>query len=223
MDKNKKILCIPNPWQFINTKKFYVLINCQGLGYEVQILESLKKDLDKNIITLWIHQIKREDSDFFFGFKDKEKRDFFRVLLQVKGIGPQISMSLLNKYDLKEIFNSIRNEDKELFNSIPGIGQKMTERLFLELKNKITATSVIYKDPAEKQKYSSLKKEFKNLIDDVDLALKSLSYSLKERKKAINLILTKVDQSNLPIQKLLNSFTFEVLLKDSLDFLEKSK
>ena len=208
---------------WIKTKKIYVLINCQGLGYEVQVLESLEGDLDKDTISLWIHQIKREDSDFFFGFKDKEKRDFFRDLLQVKGIGPQISMSLLNKYDLNQIFDSIRNEDKELFNSIPGIGQKMTERLFLELKNKTTFTTEIIKDSTKEKHNTELKKEIKSLIDDLDLALKSLNYSLKERKKAINLILTKVDQTKIPTQKVVDSFTFEVLLKDSLDFLDKSK
>ena len=208
---------------WIKTKKFYVLINCQGLGYEIQILESLKKDIDKNIITLWIHQIKREDSDFLFGFKDKEKRDFFRDLLQVKGIGPQIGMSLLNKYDLNQIFNSVKHKDKSLFNSIPGIGQKMTERLFLELKNKIICTSEIIKDFTEKPYKPVLTQEIKILIDDIDLALKSLSYSQKERKKAINLILTKVEQPNLSEQKILNSFTFEILLKESLDFLENSK
>ena len=208
---------------WIKTKKFYVLINCQGLGYEVQILESLKKDLEKNIITLWIHQIKREDYDFFFGFKDKSKRDFFRDLLQVKGIGPQIGMSLLNKYDLNQIFTSIRNKDKELLNSIPGIGQKMTERLLLELKNKIEVNSEINKDFTEKPNNPQLKKEIKNIIDDLDLALKSLNYSLNERKKAINLIFTKLDQPNISTQKLLNSFTFEVLLKESLDFLERNK
>jgi len=209
--------------KWIKAKKSYVLINCQGLGYEVQILESSTKDFDKNIITLWIHQIKREDSDFFFGFKDKEKRDFFRDLLQVKGIGPQIGMSLLNKYDLNQIFKSIVNKDKDLFNSIPGIGPKMTERLFLELKNKNTVISEIIKDSSEKTNNPELKKEFKNLIDDIDLALKSLSYNLKERKKARNLILTKVNQPNLPIQTVLNSLTFEILLKDSLDFLEQNK
>ena len=209
--------------KWIKAKKSYVLINCQGLGYEVQILESSTKDFDKNIITLWIHQIKREDSDFFFGFKDKEKRDFFRDLLQVKGIGPQIGMSLLNKYDLNQIFKSIVNKDKDLFNSIPGIGPKMTERLFLELKNKNTVISEIFKDSSEKTNNPELKKEFKNLIDDIDLALKSLSYNLKERKKARNLILTKVNQPNLPIQTVLNTLTFENLLKDSLDFLEQNK
>ena len=99
----------------------------------------------------------------------------------------------------------------------------MTERLFLELKNKITFTSEIIKDSTQKTHNVELKKDIKNLIDDLDLALKSLSYSLKERKKVINFILTKVDQPNIPTQKVLNSFTFEVLLKESLDFLEKNK
>jgi len=203
------------------SKKFYVLINCQGLGYEVQILEPLKEDFDKNIVTFWLHQIKKEDSDLFFGFRDKEKRDFFRDLLQVKGIGPQIGMALLNKYELNQIFNSVINKDKSLFNSVPGIGQKMTERLFLELKNKIKVTAKMEED-FNKQINHEIRKEIKNLIDDLDLALKSLSYSSKERKKTLDFILNKIDKANLSKQKLLSSFSFEILLKESLDFLEKS-
>ena len=204
------------------SKKFYVLINCQGLGYEVQILEPLKEDFDKNIVTFWLHQIKKEESDLFFGFRDKEKRDFFRDLLQVKGIGPQIGMALLNKYELNQIFNSVINKDNSLFNSVPGIGQKMTERLFLELKNKIKVTAKMEED-FNKQINHEIRKEIKNLIDDLDLALKSLSYSSKERKKTLDFILNKIDKANLSKQKLLSSFSFEILLKESLDFLERSQ
>ena len=204
------------------SKKFYVLINCQGLGYEVQILEPLKEDFDKNIVTFWLHQIKKEDSDLFFGFRDKEKRDFFRELLQVKGIGPQIGMALLNKYELNQIFNSVINKDNSLFNSVPGIGQKMTERLFLELKNKIKVTEQMEED-FNIQINHEIREEIKHLIDDLDLALKSLSYSSKERKKTLDYILNKIDKSNLSKQKLLSSFSFEILLKESLDFLERSQ
>ena len=204
------------------SKKFYVLINCQGLGYEVQILEPLKKDFDKNIVTFWLHQIKKEDSDLFFGFRDKEKRDFFRDLLQVKGIGPQIGMALLNKYELNQIFNSVINKDNSIFNSVPGIGQKMTERLFLELKNKIKVTEQMEED-FNIQINHEIREEIKHLIDDLDLALKSLSYSSKERKKTLDYILNKIDKSNLSKQKLLSSFSFEILLKESLDFLERSQ
>ena len=208
---------------WIQTKKSYVLINCQGLGYEIQILETFKRDLDKKTTTLWIHQIKREDSDYFFGFKDKDKRDFFRDLLKVKGIGPQIGMSLLNKYDLNQIFNSVINKDKELFNSVPGIGQKMTERLFLELQNKITVTSGITKDFTENPNKTDLERKIRNITDDLDLALKSLSYTLKDRKKALNLIQTKLNEPYFYTKDGFNDITFEILLKESLDFLENSK
>jgi len=208
---------------WIQSKKSYVLINCQGLGYEIQILEAIKKDLDKKINSLWIHQIKREDSDLLFGFQDRAKRDFFRDLLQIKGIGPQIGMTLLNKYDLTEIFNSVKNKDKTLFNSVPGIGQKMTERLLLELKIKIKDTSKIIEESTKIINCPHLKEEIKYLIDDLDLALKSLSYSSKDRIKAQNLILNKLEEQNVSTQQFLNSYSFENLLKESLDFLEKSE
>ena len=56
-------------WQ--TSQKFFILINCQGLGYEVQILESFFLKLKTNQIsnkniTLWIKHIKKEDSDLLF-------------------------------------------------------------------------------------------------------------------------------------------------------------
>ena len=57
-------------WQTNN--KFFALINCNGLGYEVQIIESIflnlktKKISNKNI-TFWIKHIKKEDTDLLFG------------------------------------------------------------------------------------------------------------------------------------------------------------
>ena len=61
-------------WQ--TNQKFFVLINCQGLGYEIQILESFFLKLKTNHITnknitLWIKHIKKEDSDLLFGFTSK--------------------------------------------------------------------------------------------------------------------------------------------------------
>ena len=58
-------------WQINN--KFLILINCQGLGYEIQTLESNFNNLNSNKtlnkeITLWLKHIKKEDSDMLFGF-----------------------------------------------------------------------------------------------------------------------------------------------------------
>ena len=65
-------------WQANN--KFYILINCQGLGYEIQTLESVTLNINKiteKEIILWLKHIKKEDSDMLFGFNSKEQRDFF--------------------------------------------------------------------------------------------------------------------------------------------------
>ena len=84
-------------WQ--TNQKFFILINCQGLGYEVQILESFFLKLKTNQIsnkniTLWIKHIKKEDSDLLFGFISKEQKNFFIEILNIRGVGSQISMEI---------------------------------------------------------------------------------------------------------------------------------
>ena len=126
-------------WQI--NQKFFVLINCQGLGYEIQILESFFLKLkthqisNKNI-TLWIKHIKKEDSDLLFGFTSKQQKNFFIEILGIRGVGSQISMGILNKFSINELINAIKTQNKKIICSVPGIGQKMSDRLILELKSK---------------------------------------------------------------------------------------
>ena len=76
-------------WQ--TNQKFFVLINCQGLGYEIQILESFflklrtNKEYNSNI-TLWIKHIKKEDRDLLFGFTSRDEKNFFIEILNIRGI-----------------------------------------------------------------------------------------------------------------------------------------
>ena len=85
-------------WQ--TNQKFFVLINCQGLGYEIQILESFFLKLKTNQIsnqhiTLWIKHIKKEDSDLLFGFTSKDQKNFFIEILSIRGVGSQIGIGIL--------------------------------------------------------------------------------------------------------------------------------
>ena len=126
-------------WQ--TNKGYFVLINCQGLGYEIQILEffffKLKTNqISNQKITLWIKHIKKEDSDLLFGFTSKEQKNFFIEILSIRGVGYQIGMGLLNKLSVSEVINAINTQNKKLICSVPGIGQKMSDRLILELKSK---------------------------------------------------------------------------------------
>ena len=73
-------------WQ--TNQKFFILLSCQGLGYEIQILESFFLILKTNHIsnkniTLWVKHIKKEDSDLLFGFTSKDQKNFFIEILSL--------------------------------------------------------------------------------------------------------------------------------------------
>ncbi len=199
---------------WLNNQKSYVLINCHGLGYEIQTTSYIKEKPAKEII-LWLHYIKRDDSDSFYGFLKKDERDFFRNLLNVKGIGPQIGMSILSKFSLIEVTNALQNDDRKLINSVSGVGQKMTERIFLELRSKINPKKVQIKDKGSDIPNENYKSNI--LLDDISIALKSLDYPKREIQHTIDLILKELKNKN----KLISDMEFEDLFKKSLKILEK--
>ena len=209
-------------WQA--NSKFFIIINCRGLGYEIQTLESVivdinnKKISEKEVI-LWLKHIKKEDSDTFFGFSSREQRDFFIQILNIKGIGSQIGMSLLNKYSLNQIIYAITNNDQKLISSVQGIGQKMTERIVLELKGKFIAQQ-IEKENLKNNNFLLENKELNSIFEDMELTLQSLNYPKKEIKNLFPKLINDIENNKNPtLEK--NSISFENLLKIAMNYLDK--
>ena len=207
-------------WQANN--KFYILVNCQGLGYEIQTLESVILDINKitkKEIILWLKHIKKEDSDMLFGFKYKEQRDFFIQILNIKGIGSQIGMSLLNKFSLNQLITAISNNDKKSISSVQGIGQKMTERIILELKSKVI-NKEIEKENLNINNFLEENKDLDSIFKDIDLTLQSLNYPKKEIKNLFPKLINNIkNNKNSSLEK--KSISFENLLKEAMNYLDK--
>jgi len=198
-------------WQ--TNQKFFVLINCQGLGYEVQILESFFLKLKTNQIsnkkiTLWLKHIKKEDSDLLFGFTSKEQKNFFIEILSIRGVGSQIGMGILNKFSIGEVINAIKTQNKKLICSVPGIGQKMSDRLILEFKNKFKS-EILFAEEKSKDELVIKDYEINKMMEDLQLTLQSLNYKNKEIKTILPIILKEIDL----LDKKENNLSFESLLK----------
>jgi len=200
--------------------KFYILVNCQGLGYEIQTLESVIFDINSNKISekeiiLWLKHIKKEDSDMLFGFNSKEQRDFFIQILNIKGIGSQIGMSLLNKFSLNQLITAISNNDKKSISTVQGIGQKMTERIILELKSKVI-NKEIEKENLNRNNFLEENKDLDSIFKDIDLTLQSLNYPKKEIKNLFPKLINNIKNSSLEKK----SISFENLLKEAMNYLD---
>ncbi len=206
-------------WQ--TNQKFFVLINCQGLGYEIQILKSFFLKLKTNQIsnknlTLWIKHIKKEDSDLLFGFSSKDQKDFFIEILNVRGVGSQIGMAILNKFSINEVIKAIKTQNKKLICSIPGVGEKMSDRIILELKSKFKS-KMQFEEEKVKYEFEINDPEIKKMMEDLKLTLQSLNYKNKE----INTILPILIKEKDLLSKKENNLSFENLLKLSMNYLEK--
>ena len=205
-------------WQ--TNQKFFVLINCQGLGYEIQILESLFLKLKTNQIsnkkiTLWIKHIKKEDSDLLFGFTSKSQKNFFIEILNIRGVGSQMSMGILNKFSITEVINAIKTQNKKLICSVPGIGQKMSERLILELKSKFK-NEIQLEEEKGKDEFEIKDPEINKILEDIQLTLQSLNYKNKEIKNILPIIIKEIDL----IDNKENNLSFESLLKLAMNYLD---
>ena len=206
-------------WQ--TNQKFFVLINCQGLGYEIQILESYFLKLKTNQIsnkniTLWLKHIKKEDSDLLFGFTSKDQKNFFIEILSIRGVGSQISMGILTKFSINELINAIKTQNKKLICSVPGIGQKMSDRLILELKDKFKS-EIIFEDKKGKYEFEITDPKTNKMIEDLQLTLHSLNYKNNEIKTILPIIFKQVDLH----PKKENNLSFENLLKLAMNYLDK--
>ena len=206
-------------WQ--TNQKFFVLINCQGLGYEIQILESFFHKLKTNQITtknitLWIKHIKKEDSDLLFGFTSKDQKNFFIEILSIRGVGSQIGIGILNKFSISEVINAIKTQDKKLICSVPGIGQKMSDRLILELKSKFKS-EILSEEEKSKVEFDIKDPEINKMIEDLQLTLQSLSYKNKEINTILPIIIKEIDL----LGKKENNLSFEKLLKLAMHYLDE--
>ncbi|RYX90483.1 MAG: Holliday junction branch migration protein RuvA [Comamonadaceae bacterium] len=118
-----------------------VLVDCQGIGYEVDVPMSTFYNLPGlgEKITLLTHFVVREDAQLLYGFATHEEREAFRLLIRISGVGPRTALSVLSGMSVGDIAQAVTAQDAGRLVKVPGIGKKTAERLLLELKGKFGA------------------------------------------------------------------------------------
>ena len=154
----------------------HVLIDVNGVGYEVQVPMSTFYNLPDlgAKVTLLTQFIVREDAQQLFGFLTAEERASFRELVKISGIGARTALSLLSGLSTPELAQAVAAQDASRLVKVPGIGKKTAERLLLELKGKLA--------PALTTAGLSVATDAQS---DILQALLALGYSDKEAQLAL--------------------------------------
>lgn len=181
-----------------------VIVDVGGVGYELAIPLSTYAELpdESASLNLHVHTTVRDDSIKLFGFFTSGEKDLFRLFITVSGIGPKLARNILSGLSVKELVRAISTEDKARLVTIPGVGKKASERIIIDLRDKVFALDLPH--TAESPPRGTV-------ADEVVSALLNLGYKATPANEAVE----------RAFERLGEDVAFEKLLKESLREISK--
>ncbi len=118
----------------------HVVIDAAGVGYRLAVSAETLKAVPAAGSEAFLHAelIAREDSLALYGFASEEERDLFRQLISVSGVGPKVAIAALSGGSARDLLRAIAAGDAKRFQAVPGIGKRTSERIIVELREKVT-------------------------------------------------------------------------------------
>lgn len=174
--------------QLVKRDPAHVIVEVNGVGYRVFVPLSTYYRLPDERTEVFLHTVThlREDALHLYGFITERERALFDLLRGVTGIGPRLAINILSGITAEELAAAIGRADLVRLSAIPGVGRKTSERIILELKEKILPLL----EPAAAAPEGDRSEE---VLQDVVSALLNLGYNRSAASKAAAKALRTVD------------------------------
>jgi holliday junction DNA helicase RuvA len=121
-----------------------VVVDVNGVGYDVAVPLSTFYVVGEpgTEVSLRVHTHVREDAIALFGFATVLELELFLRLIGISGIGPKVALAVLSGIEPPELVGAIERGDLARLTAIPGVGKKTSERIVLELKDRLPKATV---------------------------------------------------------------------------------
>lgn len=173
----------------------YVVIDCQGVGYMVNIsLQTFSALPDSGNVLVYTSFIVREDAQILYGFAGKSERHLFEQLISVSGIGASTARIILSSLNARELGSYIQEGNAAALQRIKGIGAKSAQRIIVDLKDKIGKDSPL---PDVTEATTPVKSE-------ALAALIMLGFSRQSAEKALDRTM-KEEGGSRPVEEMIKS------------------
>lgn len=201
--------------ELVEIQEELIIVEVNGIGYEVRVPLSLLDDLPPigNDIKIHTFMQVREDYVGLFGFLEKDDLNVFKLLITVNGIGPKGALGILSTISPDDLRFAVLSDDVKAISKAPGIGAKTASKLILELKDKLKL-----EDAFEQKLLNELEGNSKKVKSEG-----TTSTIARKRNEAIE-ALTVLGYSNTDAAKVVRSvpITEDMALEDILKICFKS-
>lgn len=161
----------------------HVVVLVGGVGFKVAVPVNIVASVGNNI-TLHTTMIVREDLIALYGFDTPEEREVFERLITVSGVGPRTAIAAIGTLGIDRLRTAVSAGQVEVLIRVPGLGRKTSEKIILELRDKLKGGGGLI--PA-----GPLSDANRDLLD----ALTGLGYSASEAQGALNSIPANTDET----------------------------
>jgi Holliday junction DNA helicase RuvA len=158
-----------------------VIVEAGGVGYDVAVPLSTFYGLGEPgaEVALRVHTHVREDALALYGFATALELDLFDRLISISGIGPKLALAVLSGIEPPELVAAIERGDLARLTAIPGVGKKTSERIVLELKDRLPRAHAVEATGGAAPAGAGLR-------DDLLSALMNLGYHRPLAEKAVD-------------------------------------
>lgn len=162
----------------------YAVIECGGIGYYVNIPQTVGNSLppEGELCKLQVIMNISKTDISLVGFSNNQERQCFQFLTSVSGAGTKAGLEILGTLSVEEIYHAVFTESPDVFSQVKGVGKKLSQRIVLELKDKVESN-------AENMVLSNTEiQQNRNAWTSAIEALVSLGYQRREAMKAVSQI-----------------------------------
>ena len=120
-------------------KPSYAVVDVGGVGYRLEIpLSTYEKLPREGNVKLFTYLRVSEDAHRLYGFATEREREIFLKLVDgVQQLGPAKALTILSSAGPEELVRAIDEGDVAFLKNIKGIGEKIANRLVVELRGKL--------------------------------------------------------------------------------------
>lgn len=163
-----------------------MVLECNGIGYLLNIsLNTFTAFNGKQEGKIYVHEIIREDSYTLYGFQSKEERELFILLTSVSGVGPNTARMILSSFTPSDLVQVIADKNEDALTSVKGIGSKTSQRILVDLKNKVKNIGITASANVSTNSYTGTSA----IAEEAVAALVMLGFAKPASQKAVSSIL----------------------------------
>ncbi|MFH1407130.1 MAG: Holliday junction branch migration protein RuvA [Candidatus Omnitrophota bacterium] len=171
-----------------------LLIDVNGLSYEVVVPQMIMKEIDAHIkedgfislVTYHYHQVEPSRSTpVLIGFLNEIEKEFFERFITVSGVGPKAAIRALSM-PISVIAQAIDSGNLALLKSLPGIGEQRAKEIVAKLQGKVGKFGLI-----QDKETGQPKPEKENYEQEAMEVLLQLQYKRQEANEMIKKALSQ--------------------------------